>query len=110
MKLYEAVKSAIDELKEWIIENPDEYEPHDVISELADSYVPVYTNQLLEWSMENFELATNIPEIGAAFDGKNTPINLIAANIYEYIESKLWDKWDNGNLRDELLEGKDKIS
>jgi len=63
----------------------------DVIHEIADSCVPVYTSQLLELANEDNGLATEEPELGPAFDGTPTPVNIIAANIYERLTAALWD-------------------
>jgi len=90
--LRELVKGAIDELKDYGLNSWDE--PHDAISEISDSNVPVYTSNILQLAADNIELATDKPELGPAFDGSPTPINIIAANIYEYLESELWDAWN----------------
>lgn len=90
-ELDELVDSACEELQEWIDENSGNDEPHDRIFEIADSSVPVYNYDLLQLACNNVELAINEPENGPAFDGTPTPINIIAANVFEYIEDKLWE-------------------
>lgn len=87
------LQDAEEEFREWIKDNPDETDPHEVITEITDSSVPVYTYDLLSLARDNTELALDEPEIGPAFDGKSTPINIIAANIYEAIERHLWEVW-----------------
>lgn len=67
---------------------PSHDEPHDVIHEIADGCVPVYTWELLQLASEDNELATE-----PAFDGARTPINIIAANLFEAIEAALWAEW-----------------
>jgi hypothetical protein len=37
-------------------------------------------------------MATEEPELGPAFDGKPTPVNIIAANIYEHLVEFLNEK------------------
>jgi len=108
-ELYKTLKNAKEELLEWITENPDDDEPHDRIFEIADSYVPVYNYDLLQWASENLDFAVDKPELGPAFDGSPTPINIIAANIFEYIESELWEYWHNerDNILEELEESED---
>jgi len=97
MNLLQLVTDAIAELREWRADHPDD-EPHDAIHEIADTSVPVYTGDLLRLAAENLHLATDEPELGPAngsnFDGTNSPINIIAANIFEHIESALWDAWE----------------
>ncbi len=72
----------------------DEFGPRDdyasdVIAEIADSSVPVYTYDLMRIAAEDNSLATDEPELGPAFDGSPTPVNIIAANVYEAISNDL---------------------
>ena len=92
------------ELLDWMKENPGNSEPNDTIFELADSGVPVYTSDLLQWACDYCAFATNEPELGPAFDGSPTPTNIIAANIFESLESDLWEFYyehENDYLDDE---------
>lgn len=81
-------------------------EPHDMIFECADGNVPVYTWDIMQYAANNTNMATNEPELGAAFDGTPTPVNIIAANIFEAIEAELWEWWNDNrtDLMDELEE------
>jgi hypothetical protein len=97
--LKELVDNAVEELKDYGLNSWDE--PHDAISEIADSSVPIYNYDIIQLAAENLELATDEPDIGPAFDGSPTPVNIIAANIYEYLESELWDAW-NTEIQPEL--------
>lgn len=96
MTLHQLVDDAIDELREWRKDNPSE-EPHDQIFEITDSSVPVYTGDLLRLAADNLHLATDEPELGPAngcnFDGTPSPVNIIAANVFEHIEAALWEAW-----------------
>lgn len=65
---------------------------HDLAHEVADSCVPVYTDQLLELAADNYNLAVDTPELGPAYDGAPTPINIIAANVYERLYEVAWDE------------------
>jgi hypothetical protein len=47
----------------------------------------------LQLAAENINLAVDTPECGPAFDGSPTPVNIIAANVFEHIERELWDAW-----------------
>jgi hypothetical protein len=93
--LRDAVKCAEQDLESWIEDNREEFtsdmsDVGDEIAEIADSAVPIYNSTLLEWAAENNDLALVEPELGPAFDGAATPVNIIAANIYEYITEALW--------------------
>lgn len=91
--LSDLLDDARKELREYWEENPKETEPHDRIHEIADGSVPVYTYDILQLAADNIDLATNEPELGPAFDGSPTPVNIIAANIFERIEEACWDEW-----------------
>lgn len=96
--LYDLFKDCRAELHEQVIEynrieNGDDI--GDVISEIADTNTPIYTYNILQYAVNNLNLATDEPEIGPAFDGTPTPINIIAANIYEAIAADLWEYWND---------------
>jgi hypothetical protein len=107
MTLEQLVSDAIGELREWRDENPGEDEPHDTIFEITDSSVPVYTGDLLRLAAENLHLATDEPELGPAFDGKPTPVNIIAANVFTHIEQALWEAWQQLQDDEDEDEGED---
>ena len=58
---------------------------HDIAHEIADGAVPVYYNRIAEVGASDLDLILDEPEIGPAFDGSPTPVNIIAANIYERV-------------------------
>ena len=92
-ELREIITDAREELRERVKnEQVDLDEPHDVIHEIADGSVPVYHHDLLKIASENNDMATNEPEIGPAFDGSPTPVNIIAANVFEAIYAGLWEE------------------
>ena len=92
MTLDELKQDAVNELREWIIENPDD-DASDTIFEIADSNTPVYTYDILQLAADNWEIGTVEPDIGPAFDGTPTPVNIAAANIFEAIEAACWECW-----------------
>lgn len=94
-KLDDIIKDAIEELEDWHRHNPGIDPDYDgTLHEIADSSVPVYNSHLLDIAAENNDVALREPEIGPAFDGSPTPINIIAANIYELIEYALAERWE----------------
>ena len=98
----ELEKIALEDLTERIIDNPLENDWGDSIFEIADSTTPIYNYDLLKLAADNIFLATNDPELGPAFDGSPTPVNIIAANVFEYLESFLWENLED--LQEEILE------
>src|SRR2546425_442882 len=96
MTLTSLEREARDELRDRWTNYRDDFAGNcesDVIHEIADSCVPVYTSQLLELANDDNGLATDEPELGPAFDGTPTPVNIIAANVYERLTAALWDEW-----------------
>jgi hypothetical protein len=69
----------------------DKDEPQDTIHEIAATHVPISNITILECAVDDIDLATSEPKLGPAFEGSPTPINIIAANIYEAIEQALWE-------------------
>ena len=92
------LSSARDDLRERWADYRSEFgsqgdDTGDVIHEIADGHVPVYTSDLMALAAEDINLATAEPELGPAFDGSPTPVNIVAANVYEAITASLWDDW-----------------
>jgi hypothetical protein len=86
------------EIQDWVSNNPEDDDiDHDgSLSEIVDSTVPVYNAELLQLAADNNRLATAEPELGPAFsgcstDGTATPVNIIAANIYEHLSEIAWE-------------------
>ena len=89
--LREILNDAADELRDqWSDLSHRERRDLDVIHEIADSNVPIYTSDLLEVAAADISMACNEPELGPAFDGSPTPTNIIAANIYEALTDHLY--------------------
>ncbi len=99
------IEDAIDTLKVDYEGYLDSDEPHDAIHEIADGAVPVYHADLLDLVANNYELATNVPELGPAFGGEPTPVNIIAANVFEAVEAALWEA--HREIREEREEAED---
>ncbi len=68
-------------------------EPHDLIFERADSMVPIYTADLMQLAADNVYLAVEEPELGPAFDGSPTPVNIVAANVFTAIEEAMFEQY-----------------
>lgn len=97
-----------DYMRHWDDEEMEDFldDPGDTIHEIADSNVPVYTYDLMMLAAGDLCLATEDPELGPAFDGSPTPVNIIAANVYERITEHLYE-WVSDNedrIREEIEE------
>ena len=71
-----------------------DYEPYDLIHDIADNNVPVMTSDLLRYAINHIDFAICQPEI-LAFDGNPTAINAIAGNMYELLCDILSDEWES---------------
>tara|TARA_B100000131_G_scaffold320392_1_gene368423 strand:+ start:983 stop:1450 length:468 start_codon:yes stop_codon:yes gene_type:complete len=65
---------------------------YDIIHSCADENVPLYRGDLIELAKEYPDLMTDEPELGPAFGGEPTPLNLLAANVFEWIVEGL-NEW-----------------
>jgi len=94
-ELYNLEQGVRQEIRQWAEDNPDnnDIDYDGSLHEIVDGSIPVYDSDILELATENLELATDEPELGPAFDGSPTPINIIAANIYEYLSNIAWEEW-----------------
>ena len=84
------IESAIDELqdrlKEEEIEIKEGWETEDIVSEIADNNIPIYTYDLLQYASNNFDLIQP-----SELQGDNpTVISIITANIYEILTEELY--------------------
>lgn len=85
--LDEIIADAETELRERVADDGadfDPYDAHDLIHEIADSAVPVYTADLLELASDR-RVAHHEGELGPAFDGKPTIVNIAAGAVYELV-------------------------
>ena len=101
--IYERRQNAIEELDEEFYNDPDQ-DLDDMIFELADQAVPVYTSDILQAAADHSDFALLEPDIGPAFDGSPTPVNIIAANIYEFFTNELYEEYYR--LQEEYKEAK----
>ena len=90
--LWDLEKAAIEELQGQIAyfdQSKQNYEIEDLVSEVADRLIPIYTWDLLEVALSNYWLAIEIPE--GCWSGQLSALQLISFNIYEYLSTKLSD-------------------
>ena len=66
--------------------------PDDYLHEIVDGFVPVYNADLLRYALDDLWLAVVQPE-HMAFDGENTAVNAIAANIYDHLMECANEYW-----------------
>ena len=93
--LYDLEQEVREAIREWAEANPDnnDIDYDGSLHEIVDGAVPIYTGDLMELAAENINLATDAPELGPAFDGSPTPVNIVAANVYEHLSNIAWEEW-----------------
>ena len=84
------MESAIEELEErlkWNKENEEEQDIDDLIPEIADNNIPIYTYDLLQYASNNFDLL----EQNDLVNDQPDVISIIQANIYEILTEELYN-------------------
>jgi hypothetical protein len=87
------IGEAQSELRERWTNYRDEFEPYgpnDVIHEIADSSVPVYTGDRIDVFASDYSLASRDLELAGP---DMSIIDLMGIAIYEAISEALWDTW-----------------
>jgi len=77
-------------------------EIYDIIHSCADENVPLHRSDLMDLAREYPDLMTDEPELGPAFGGEPTPINLLAANVFEWIVEGL-NEWVGDGYYNQLV-------
>ena len=85
---------ALDELNERFMAEPEMPYPEDLVSEIADSSVPIYTYELAQVAQSSIELLLHENELPPAFDGTPTVTNQIVTAIYEKDQESLYERLD----------------
>ena len=83
-------EQAIEDLEEsikWNKDNEEDYEIDDLITETADSNIPIYTYDLLQYASNNFDL---IQPNDLTSDNPDVT-QIITMNIYELLIDKLYN-------------------
>ena len=93
------IEGAIEELKDriqWCKEEEEDYEIDDLISEIADNNIPIYTYDLLQYASNNFDL---IEPNDLCLDSARVT-ETITANIYEVLINALYEYINEQNEGD----------
>ena len=94
-----------EDIAEAVLNNEveDLIELSDLVHEIADGAVPIHTSDLMEVASNSIgSIATREPELGSAFDGRPTPTNIIAANIYEALCEAMWEYVGSEEWKDSM--------
>ena len=106
MNLQERINDAKEEAIS-MLDYDEDYDIGDIAHEIADSFTPIYTSDIMELAAQDIRLATDEPQLGPAFDGSPTPVNIIATNIYERIFDEVYNaisEWKEQREEQEEME------
>jgi len=84
------IEGAIEELQDriqWCEKEKEEYDQDDLISEIADNNIPIYTYDLLQYASNNFDLI----EPSDLCSDNPSVTQIITANIYEVLTEALYE-------------------
>ena len=84
------IEGAIEELQDniqWCEKEKEDYEIDDLITEVADNNIPIYTYDLLQHASNNFDL---IEQNDLCLDSARVT-ETITANIYEVLTEALYE-------------------
>ena len=101
-KLQDIIDDAIDALDNEY-DHSDNLDHNGALHEIADGSVPVYYSELIDVACDDRDLLLTEPELGPAFGGEPTPVNIIAANIYEAVSNAVHARWNEITLTREDL-------
>ena len=89
------VEGTIEELEDrlkWNKENKEDQDTDDLIHEIADNNIPIYTYDLLQYASNNFDLL----EQNDLVNDQPDVISIIQANIYELLTDELYQHTNKG--------------
>ena len=85
--LIEGAEEELEEQIKWYEKEEEDYEEHDLIAEVSDNNIPIYTYELLQYASNNFDL---IDKNDLCSDDAGC-IQIIQANIYELLNESLYE-------------------
>ena len=90
-ELYDQAIEDLDDRIAWCKEEKEEYETDDLIHEIADNNIPIYTYDLLQYASNNFDLIYKNDLCSENADC----VQIIQANIYEWLSDHLYNHIEN---------------
>ena len=90
--LYDQAIDDLDDRIAWCEKEEEEYDTYDLIHEIADNNIPIYTYDLLQYASHNFEL--NDPNKELCTEHPSVT-QIIQANIYEWLSDHLYNHIEN---------------
>lgn len=96
MTLDELIRDAKEDLRDWALDNPHMVESGNddgQIHEIADSFVPVYTHDLLSLFIDDTSLAYETPESYWYGTAGNNVAGMAQVIVYDKLAEALNEEW-----------------
>src|SRR5690606_32935703 len=96
MTLNDLIRDAKEDLWDWALDNPHMIESGNddgQIHEIADSFVPVYTHDLLSLFIDDTSLAYETPEEYEYGNAGNSVASMAQVIVYEKLVEALNEEW-----------------
>jgi len=90
-ELYDQAIDDLDDRIAWCEKEEEEYDTDDLIHEIADNNIPIYTYDLLQYASNNFDLIYKNDLCSENADC----VQIIQANIFEFLSDHLYNHIDN---------------
>ena len=85
--LIEGAEEELEDMIQYYKVNEQHYDEHDLIAEVSDNNIPIYTHELLQYASYNFDL---IDKNDLCSDDAGC-VQIIQANIYELLNEALYE-------------------
>jgi len=85
--LIEGAQEELEEQIKWCEKEEENYDSDDLIAEVSDNNIPIYTYELLQYASNNFDL---IEKNDLCSDDAGC-IQIIQSNIYELLTEALYE-------------------
>jgi len=96
----DSVKCGLEEHMDYLIKENPEYDRDEImdeineeIHEIVDSAVPIYNHEIMACASVS-DIWTRESELGPAYDGSPTLLNITAGLIYEYLSDYAYEVLD----------------
>ena len=102
--------SIIEDAKKELLEELEGEDIHasradDLVNELADSWVPIYTGNLIEAASDSGQWWESVWLTDSGMGGTDTPLDMVRGNIYallcEELNSVLWAERERNKQEEE---------
>lgn len=91
-EIYDGATDDLDDRIKWCEKEKEDYDIDDLITEVADNNIPIYTYDLLQYASNNFDLIYHNKDLCSKYADC---VQIIQANIYELLSDLLYNHINN---------------